>query len=137
MMGKIFMRFTTVVMAIAISTVAVPAHASGHHGHGRHYGGYSGWHAGFGYGYHRPRHYRHWPRRHHHGSSVSLGFVIVQPAPRPVYVAPRLAFDCKPTTGTGRARNGRPALYGGTWCYDQYGTGYVVVGSEYFLRYLN
>lgn len=59
-------------------------------------------------------------------------------APRPVYVAPRpAAYDCKPTTGTSVAPNGRAALYGGTWCHDGYGRGYVVAGSEYFIRYLN
>ena len=55
-----------------------------------------------------------------------------------VYAAPppRARYDCKPTTGTGWA-GGRPALYGGTFCYDRNGRGYVVGGSEYFIGYLN
>jgi hypothetical protein len=138
------MTFTRLALAaltatgLAFAAGSSPAAASGWyvssgsyygHGHGHHRHGH-----GYGRGYgHR-----------HHGSGVSLGFVFVQPVapayppPRPVLVAPppRAAYDCKPTTGTGYA-NGQPALYGGTWCTDQYGAGYVVAGSEYFIRYLN
>ena len=58
-------------------------------------------------------------------------------APAPVYAAPppRARYNCQPTNGTGYV-NGRLASYGGTFCYDANGIGYVVPGSAYFIGYL-
>lgn len=129
------------VLALALVSSTTPAVAGGGHG----------W---YGAGYHK--HHRHghphrWHRDRHRGSGLSLGFIFVQPPPpvytsryvyaappAPVYVVPppRAAADCRPTTGTGVVADGRTALYGGTWCSDGFGNGYVVAGSEYFIRYL-
>ena len=55
----------------------------------------------------------------------------------PLYAAPppRARYNCQPTSGTGYI-NGRLASYGGTFCYDANGNGYVVPGSAYFIGYL-
>jgi len=95
---------------------------------------------------HHHGHYGHHGHRHSNygayaagafGTGLVLGMVLSRPWPAPVYVAapPRARYDCRPTTGTGWAA-GRPALFGGTFCYDQYGNGYVVAGSEYLIGYL-
>ena len=44
--------------------------------------------------------------------------------------------DCKPTTGSG-LHQGRRATFGGTFCYDGDGRGYIVPGSEYLIGYAN
>ena len=129
------------LLALAFTASATPARADGYGHHSRHgwHGSPHGWNGG--YSHHRYSHHRH--SRRHYGSSASIGFVFVQPSPsvvyapppRVVYAPPPAATDCKPTTGTGHV-NGRPALYGGTWCHDAYGRGYVVAGSERFLGYL-
>lgn len=131
------------VAALTLAAFVAPAHAGGY--------GHHSWYAG-GYGHHGYGHYGHgyYGRGHRrHGSGVSLGFVFAPPpvvyAPPPrvvytpppavVYAPPPAVSDCQQTTGTGYA-NGRPALFGGTWCRDAYGRGYVVAGSERFLGYL-
>jgi len=122
-----------VIVALALA-VALPAQAGGwHRGHGHH-------------GYHH---------RHHHGNSAAIAFgalagglvlgaLLTRPAyaePYPVYqpaVPAPPAYtpqDCQPTTGTGYL-DGRPAQFGGTWCRDAYGNGYIVPGSQYFMGYL-
>ena len=44
--------------------------------------------------------------------------------------------DCKPTTGSS-LHQGRRATFGGTFCYDGDGRGYIVPGSEYLIGYAN
>ena len=46
----------------------------------------------------------------------------------------RARRDCKPTTGSG-LHQGRRATFGGTFCYDASGQGYIVPGSEYLIGY--
>jgi hypothetical protein len=110
------------------------------HRHGQHHGGYAR------FGYHSGHHHDHdgaWVAGAFAGG-LALGTLLTPPAyvvaPPPrtiVYAAPPPpAADCRPTTGTGFA-DGRPALFGGTFCYDPWGRGFVVAGSEYFIRYLN
>ncbi len=97
---------------------------------------------GFGHGYHGYYGYR----SHGHGdvAGAILGGVIVgalvgnllsHPAPRHYAPAQPALGNCRPITGTGYL-NGRPALYGGTACYDAWGNAYAMRGSEYFIRYL-
>lgn len=121
------------VVTLALAT-ALPAEAGGrHYGH-RHQHGY---------------HHRH----DGHGAAIAfgalaggvlLGALLTRPAypePYPVYqrVAPAPPpadpRSCQPTTGTGYV-DGRLAEFGGTWCRDAYGSGYIVPGSQYFIRYL-
>ena len=129
-MKRTIAAITTGVMLIASS----PVLAGGGHRHG-HYG-------------------------HHHGrdkggdeaaylvggllGGLLIGSLLTQKsyrqssyAPAPVYTAPlpRARYDCQPTSGTGYL-NGRLASYGGTFCYDANGNGYVVPGSVYFIGYL-
>ncbi len=48
----------------------------------------------------------------------------------------QVSRDCKPTTGSG-LHQGRRATFGGTFCYDGDGRGYIVPGSEYLIGYAN
>lgn len=86
------------------------------------------------------------------GAGLLLGHLLTRPAaprgtvrsaPAPARGQPgsptygygkRVARDCKPTTGRG-AHNGRPAIFGGTFCYDANGQGYIVPGSAHFIGY--
>lgn len=114
------------------------------------------------YGHHRPR-YRHHGHGgvsvgvHGHGSDgaavagalgagVLLGYLLTRPpavVSKPVHHASpnfgygkRVQRDCKPTTGRG-LHQGRQASFGGTFCYDSVGRGYIVPGSEYLIGYVN
>ena len=44
---------------------------------------------------------------------------------------------CRPVTGIGRDRDGRKAKFGGTMCYDRYGSSYIVPGSRHVIHYYN
>lgn len=129
----------------------------GSYGHGHNYG-----HHGYGFGHHYgyPYHYRHshyygYPYRYHYRQHGHHGAHFryhgsTYPAParhitvvRAVGTAdPSLTFgygnrariDCKSTTGTSTV-NGRQAIFGGTFCYDDYRRGYIVPGSQYFIGY--
>ncbi len=112
------------LLATVILAASAPAVAGGY-GHGN-----------FRYGY--------GVRIHgHHGAALLGGLlagvlisgILTHPAPRYAAPARPQLGNCKPTTGTGHA-NGRPALYGGTACYDAWGNMYITPGSEYFIRYL-
>lgn len=126
-----------VIVTAALLASAGPALA-GHKNHkGNHHKQHYGHKHGHNYGH---RHHRK-HRRHGWNSSFFFAFPLVQQRSYPVsqaYVqptpAPRARFNCQPTTGT-RYINGRPATVGGTYCYDAYGQGYVVPGSEYFIGY--
>ena len=70
---------------------------------------------------------------------------IFRPVPAPAQVqpnSPQLGYgkqvrrDCKPTTGSG-VHQGRAATFGGTFCYDANGQGYIVPGSQYLIGYAN
>jgi len=135
-------------------------HYRSYHGYPRHYRhGYRYKHHGYRRGHHGYR-YSH----HGHGSDgalvvgalgagLLLGYLITRPqhhAPTyshksTTYVQPSspaygysktVRRDCKPTTGNG-LHQGRPATFGGTFCYDANGRGYIVPGSEYLIGYTN
>lgn len=55
--------------------------------------------------------------------------------PEPIYANPDMN-RCQTTTGTGWL-NGYRAEFSGVMCYDRFGHGYILRGSERFLRYLN
>ena len=59
-----------------------------------------------------------------------------QPASPTFGYGKRVRRDCKPTTGSG-LHQGRRATFGGTFCYDGDGRGYIVPGSEYLIGYAN
>jgi hypothetical protein len=70
---------------------------------------------------------------------------IVRTVPAPARAQPnspqfgygkQVRRDCKPTTGRGVHR-GRAATFGGTFCYDPNGQGYIVPGSQYLIGYAN
>ena len=126
-------RLIAALSAAAFLLASAPAWADGYRGH-RYYG----------HGHYRGHH-------HGHGAAVVVGavvggLVLWHLLARPVYAAPtyyapppppRLVLgNCQATTGTGYAY-GRPALYGGTMCFDQYGRGNITPGSAYFIRYLD
>lgn len=128
------------VLALCLATIA-PAQAGGYgRGYGHH--GYKG----HGYGHHGYRHHGYKRHRDYTGAYVALGVIggallLGTLLSRPSYAAapaytppPPVRQDCQPTTGTGYL-NGRLATFGGTWCRDAYGNGYVVPGSEYFIGY--
>lgn len=117
------------LLAMVILAASAPALAGGY-GHG----GNNHGHFKYRYGVHGHGHY---------GAALLGGLlagvlingILTHPAPRYAAPAPPQLGNCQPTTGTGYA-NGRPALYGGTACYDAWGNMYVTPGSEYFIRYL-
>ncbi len=150
-------RPLAVLLAGALLLAGMPAAAGGYggnYGHGYSRYSYSHGYPGYRHGYGYRRGYSG-----HRGSSLSfhysghgdvlaglaIGAVIgalvarpyYQPEPRyrpsPAYaqVQPR---NCQPTTGTGYY-NGRPAVFGGTYCRTAAGQGYIVAGSEHFLGY--
>ncbi len=59
-----------------------------------------------------------------------------QPASPTFGYGKQMRRDCKPTTGSG-LHQGRRATFGGTFCYDGHGRGYIVPGSEYLIGYAN
>lgn len=125
----------------------------------RYHRGYRYRHHGYRYGYHG--HSGVGIGIHGHGSDAALavgalgaglllGHLLTRPQSRPLptysqarvdrTVRPqfgygkRVARNCKPTTGRGLHR-GRAAIFGGTFCYDATGQGYIVPGSEYLIGY--
>ena len=137
-------RFIAALSAVALLSASVPALAGGHRHYGHHYKSY-------GHGHYKYGHYKRGHHGHGYGGAVVvgalvgglvLGHLLTRPAyyappPRPYYAPPpRPALgNCLPTTGTGYLY-GRPALYGGTMCYDPYGRAYILRGSEHFIGYL-
>ena len=129
------------IAAAALLASAGPAFA----GHKKHHGGHHKHHVHKHHKHHWHKHHKH--HKHHrkhrrHGwGNFFFAFPIVQHSYRqePVYVQPvpqqRARYNCQPTTGT-RYINGRMANIGGTFCYDAFGQGYIVPGSEYFIGYV-
>jgi len=127
-------RTIAAITAGVLLTASSPVLAGGGHRHGSH-------------GYHHGRHGGGDEAAYLVGGLLGgllIGSLLTQNsyrqssyAPAPVYAAPppRARYDCQPTNGTGYV-NGRLAAYGGTFCYDARGNGYVVSGSEYFIGYL-
>lgn len=87
------------------------------------------------------------------GAGLLFGYLLARPqsrapdyfysrsaqrfTPSPVFGSTeRARRGCKPTTGSGLYQ-GRPATFGGTFCYDANGRGYIVPGSEYLIGYAN
>lgn len=99
----------------------------------------------------RGYHGGHWHHGHGHGDYVWAALGVFAGAllldsllharhsqayqPAPVYVQPDMN-RCQATTGTGWL-NGYRAEFSGVMCYDRYGRGYILRGSERFLRYLD
>ncbi len=153
-------RTLAAILAATLAFTALPALADGGKRHSRHGGGggISWWSPGPGVHhdarrfkrqryqntrpYYRQRQ-RHRSRRYYDGGHLALGGFLggvvlgtVLSQPRPVYVAPQPAYrNCRTTTGTGYL-NGRPAVFGGTWCTDRYGNSFVLPESRHFIRYL-
>jgi len=146
-------------LAAALSTAflllsAMPALADGYgHGH-RGYGYGYGYSHGYGYGHGYGYRHGHYGYRRYHGYGGGYGYAIAgalvggaivgslltQPTyyapPRPIYVpAPPVLGNFLATTGIGYV-GGRQARFGGTMCFDQYGRGYIMPGSQYFIGYL-
>jgi len=153
-------RFIAAAAAAALLFSTLPAYAGGGgwrygHGHSEFHGGYTVYRYS-GYGHHRYKpyqryggHYRYRSYGHHHDDvaiallgglvgGVVIGSVLAQPryAPPPLAYAPQNFTHCLPTTGV-RYLYGRQALYGGTMCYDRYGTGFIQNDSVHFLYYLD
>ena len=132
-------RTIAAITAGAILMASTPVLAGGGHRHGHH-----GHHHG---GYHHGRDKGGDEAAYLVGGLVGgllIGSLLTQSsyrqsshAPAPLYAAPpsRARYNCQPTSGTGYL-NGRLASYGGTFCYDANGNGYVVPGSAYFIGYL-
>lgn len=142
-------RIALLLAAGALLALSAPAFADDHGRHRRHDG-----HRGYQHHYqhnhhvrvHRHRPARHFKRRHRrvHRRHTSFSLVIGLPPPRPhyyryapTYYAPPApaAGGCLATTGTGYV-DGRLAQFAGTMCYDRYGRGYIVPGSQRFVGYL-
>lgn len=122
--GMTVTAIAVMLSAFALASVG-PAWAGGGHGHRYHHRGHHGYGGLYLLG----------------GliGGLLLADALSRPRYRevPVYSRPpvRARYDCKPTTGTGY-RNGSLAAFGGTFCYDANGVGYVVSGSEYFIGYV-
>jgi hypothetical protein len=143
-------RFLAVFIAIALLSAAASPALAGHYryGHSRHHHRHGGGHgyavAGVVVGglllasiLSRPS-YPAYSRPYYPAYSRPSYRPYYRPyyRPAPAYAPPPPPpVNCQQTTGTG-SWNGRPALFGGTWCSDQYGQGYVVNGSTRFLGYL-
>jgi len=117
----------TATLALGIGAAGLPAVAEAGDDH-RHRGGghrFQGHH-------HNPHHHY----RHHHGYRHS-GVVVHlwNPYPRPVIHHYPVATACHPVVGHGQDAYGRRAKFGGTMCYDRFGNGYVVAGSEHVIHY--
>ena len=136
-------RLTAVLAALALCLATLaPAQAGGYYRGYKHYG-----HGHYGYKHRGYRHHRHSNTGAYValgilGGALLLGALLSRPSygggpsTRSGYAPPpRPAHrNCQQTTGNGLV-NGRPALFGGTWCRDAYGNGYIVPGSEYFIGY--
>jgi len=156
-------RAIATLTAAVLLLASTPAWAGGyghrHRGHGYHEKSY-GYH---GYRGHRSYGHRSHGRRHGDDGALFagvlagglvLGYLLTRPAyaapayrtqaapayrtqAAPAYYAPPrpVLGNCQATTGTGY-HYGRPAQFGGTMCFDQYGRGYITPGSRYFIGYL-
>lgn len=110
----------TATLALGIGAAGLPAAAEAGDGH-RHHGG----------GHRFEGHYPRYPAYRHSRVVVQLWNPYPQPAFQP-YVA---AAACHPVVGHGVDGFGRRAKFGGTMCYDRFGNGYVVAGSEHVIHY--
>ncbi len=140
-------KFSTALMVAALlaSGAAAPVLAGGGP---RHHGFWSGHSYNSGH-YFRHRHHRRGGSFYFRGDAAVvlgvlagaavLGALLSRPAPARAGV-PRSPTGvalggCLRTTGTG-TRNGRPARFSGTLCYDPAGRAYVIRGSARFVGYL-
>ncbi|MGH6620466.1 MAG: hypothetical protein ACREF6_13060 [Alphaproteobacteria bacterium] len=126
-------------LALGVGAIGLPAAAEAGDDHRRHGGHHKYKHHGHHkYKNHGHRgHHRHYShRRHGHGHWRS-GFSvrIWDPYPPPVIRHYSVARPCHPVVGHGQDQFGRRAKFGGTMCYDRFGNGYVVAGSQHVIHY--
>jgi hypothetical protein len=117
----------TASLALGIGAFCIPAAEAGddHRRHGFH-----------GHHHRHHGHHRHHAHRHHgHWRSGVTVHVWDAFPPRPVIRHVPAVRACHPVIGQGFDRFGRRAKFGGTMCYDGYGNGYIVAGSQHVIHY--
>jgi hypothetical protein len=122
-------------LVMGVGAVGVPATAEAgdnHRRHGSHK--FHGHQKHFKHGHFRRHHghHRQFHKRSHHGFAVHVW--------RPNLHAPVVHHHwvtraCHPVVGHGLDAFGRQAKFGGTMCYDRFGNGYVVAGSQHVIHY--
>ena len=81
-------------------------------------------------------HPRPTPYRFHEHNNARVVVRGWEPYPyRPVIRPGFVAAPCQPVVGHGFDQFGRRAKVGATMCYDRFGNGYVLQGSEHIIRY--
>jgi hypothetical protein len=76
------------------------------------------------------------PYRFHGPRNVRVVVRAWEPYPyRPVISHGLVAAPCQPVIGHGFDQFGRRAKVGATMCYDRFGNGYVLSGSEHIIHY--
>jgi hypothetical protein len=128
-------------LAIGIGAAGVPATVEAGDDHRRHGGrGFHGHQKHFKHGHHgrgdfrRHHGYRHHGYRHPGHSGVVVH--IWRPQPHvPAVQHHWVTRPCHPVVGHGLDAYGRQAKFGGTMCYDRFGNGYVVAGSQHVIHY--
>ena len=125
----------TAALAVGIGAIGLPAAAEAGDDHRRH-GGHHGHHKYKHHGHHKHHSYhRHHGHRHHGHWRSGFSVRIWDPYPPPVIRHYSVVRPCHPVVGHGQDRFGRPAKFGGTMCYDRFGNGYVVAGSQHIIHY--
>lgn len=117
-------------VAVGIGAIGAPSVAEA---------GDDGWrHGGRSFhGHHKHKQFHQ--RRHdfhgHHGHGRAVVHVWRPAPPVTVIRRPWVRGACHPVVGRGFDGFGRPATFGGTMCYDGFGNGFVVAGSEHVIGY--
>lgn len=119
-------------LAVGVGALGIPSEseAGDRHRHGGHHG-----HKFKHHGHHRHHAYRHKHYRHGHWHS-GFSIRIWEPyRPAPVIRYYPAVRACHPVVGHGLDQFGRRAKFGGTMCYDRFGNGYVVAGSQHVIQH--
>lgn len=123
-------------LALGVGAVGLPAAAEAGDDHRRHGGHHKYKHHGHHNFKHYGHHRHHSHRRHGHGHwNSGFSVRIWDPYPPPVIRHYSVARPCHPVVGHGQDQFGRRAKFGGTMCYDRFGNGYVVAGSQHVIHY--
>jgi hypothetical protein len=117
-------------LALGVGAVGIPAAEAGDDH--RHHGGHHRYKQHHGHNKHHG-HHRHHAHRHGHWHS-GFSVHVWNPPPPAVRYYPAVR-PCHPVIGHGVDQFGRRAKFGGTMCYDGYGNGYVVAGSQHVIHY--